>query len=146
MYRIRKQFRFEAAHQLDRAFSKDCSDSIHGHSYVVELFLTSKCLDGDGMVIDFGHLRDAVEEIKAAFDHTLILSHKLRVEYGAIPCKKIVELVCSPTAEVMANIFFDGVARKVMGLHPPASNGLRLEKVRVHETTTGWAEYEEDTI
>ena len=138
MYRICKSFRFEAAHQLERAFSKACVKSIHGHSYKVELFLTSRCLDPDLMVVDFGVLADFIDAIKSVWDHALILPRKLFAEFGEMPSNKTVVLEASPTAEVMASILLEGLVETVSKI--PASNRLRVEKVRVHETETGWAE------
>jgi 6-pyruvoyltetrahydropterin/6-carboxytetrahydropterin synthase len=149
-YRIRKLFSFEAAHQLDRAFTKDCAGSIHGHSYTVEVFLTSKCLDANLMVIDFGLLFEAIEEVKNEWDHALLLSSKLAKEYrGTLqPSQNLAVLDASPTAEVMATHIANHIGISLDELHRNliTTNGLKLEKVRVHETATGWAEIEFDPI
>ena len=42
---IRKLFKFEGAHIVRDCSSDRCKFSIHGHSYVVEVFLTSDKLD-----------------------------------------------------------------------------------------------------
>ena len=36
-YTIRKQFKFEMAHQLKDSYSAACHENLHGHSYVLEL-------------------------------------------------------------------------------------------------------------
>ena len=48
MYTLRKQFKFESAHQLYDAYSSCCKDCIHGHSYLVEVFFSSDKLDNTG--------------------------------------------------------------------------------------------------
>lgn len=123
MFRIRKKFRFEAAHQLPAAFSTDCM-RMHGHSYTVELFLVASFLDEDGMVMDFGKLKGFIESIKAMWDH------------------KIIQNLPKPTAEAMAMTIYEGLALHLK--QTEKSCRVRVERVRVHETETGWAEYEED--
>jgi 6-pyruvoyltetrahydropterin/6-carboxytetrahydropterin synthase len=140
MYRIRKQFRFEAAHQLDRAFTKECAQTIHGHSYRVEVFLTSTCLDGNMMVVDFGALAEAIQAIKNDCDHALLISAKKAAEYNGPLPGKVWYLGCSPTAEVLAAIFFERLQFAIKTQLNQA-NGPVLERVRVHETEDGWAEY-----
>jgi 6-pyruvoyltetrahydropterin/6-carboxytetrahydropterin synthase len=41
---IRKQFKFEGAHIVRNCTTRRCKKSIHGHSYVVEVFFTSNKL------------------------------------------------------------------------------------------------------
>ncbi len=139
MFRVRKTFRFEAAHILKSAYSKDCSNTIHGHSYVVEVFLKSPELNEDGMVMDFGELKDIIGSIFTAFDHALILPAEFKQTDGTPPLDgKIIWWSTNPTAETMAREFFGRVAAR-LNRH----TYVKVEKIRVHETTTGWAEYEE---
>lgn len=42
---IRKQFKFEGAHIVRNCTSQRCRENIHGHSYIVEVFITSDKLD-----------------------------------------------------------------------------------------------------
>jgi 6-pyruvoyltetrahydropterin/6-carboxytetrahydropterin synthase len=69
---LRKQFRFEAAHQLPNHDGK-CA-RLHGHSYRVELAVTGPIRDADGapdegMVIDFARLKEAWEPLHRQLDH-----------------------------------------------------------------------------
>ncbi|MFR6543952.1 MAG: 6-pyruvoyl trahydropterin synthase family protein, partial [Butyricimonas virosa] len=50
---IRKLFKFEGAHIVRNCSSHRCRENIHGHSYIVEVFITSDKLDRGYMVIDF---------------------------------------------------------------------------------------------
>lgn len=147
MYRVTKRFRFEAAHQLDRAFSKACTDCVHGHSYVVEVTLAADVLNDDYMVLDFGHIKDIIKASVEEFDHALLLPASLVKQYAKTPSRKIVNVGCNPTAEVMAKAFFDVARCAIQGAMDRAelnvNRGVRVEKVRVQETETGWAEYEE---
>jgi len=136
MFTIRKVFKFEAAHRLIGAYSKDCT-YIHGHSYVVEVFLRATQLNGDGMVLDFGELKKCVGHFIKAWDHRIILAME-----DDLAELNLVKVDFNPTAEEMAHYLFDvmkhDLKRVLDGKEP------WLWKVRVHETATGWAEYEEE--
>lgn len=127
MYTIRKLLRFEAAHVLDSSYSK-CCQQIHGHSYLVELFFRSETLNADGMVVDFGKVKEQAQPFIDQFDHALIMSDKLLPPSG----DSIVEVPYNPTAENRAHHFFEWLKPKVPSLF----------KVRFHETSSGWAEFE----
>lgn len=148
MFRIRKTFKFEAAHQLSSAFSEACTDCIHGHSYTVEVFLASPCLNEDEMVMDFGLLSVVLIEIQRQMDHALILPPALFEKYKSLDkngeSSTLRKLVCwngNPTAESMARTFFHKVNTWLHEQRPEVRGGCIVEKVRVHETATGWAEY-----
>lgn len=138
MYRIRKAFAFECAHQLKKAFSSACVDSIHGHSYKVEIFLVADSLQ-DGMVLDFGQLKGFKERVQEEWDHALLLPE------GFTPpesCHKVMILKDGqgqPTAEWMAKVLFEALREFLRAITP--SLRVRAEKVRVHETESGWAEF-----
>ena len=129
MFTIRKKFRFEAAHRLSSSYSKECQ-RIHGHSYVVEVFVSSSMLNDDSMVIDFKKLSKAVDPLIARWDHEVLI-HDADPEPGP---KTSVLVSFNPTAELMALYLHDRI-RGLLNLMP---NSLR---VRVHETENGWAEY-----
>lgn len=141
---IRKKFRFEAAHILRvAAVSAECQENIHGHSYVVEIFLWRKELV-NGMVLDFGILSDIVKPILREWDHSLILdSNDARFEdiEDGVPLGKIIYLEANPTAEEMARHLFSRITKALPMLATVGQNPVVLVKVRVHETETGWAEY-----
>ena len=142
MFTIRKIFKVEAAHQLEegRCFSKACSDSIHGHSYVIEVFLSAEKLDANGMVIDFGQLKELIGKYIDSWDHAIILSDKTAKSYGKdflAKNKKVKIVPYNPTAEEMAQNMHGYICEDLCW--PPD-----YVKVRVHETATGWAEYTED--
>lgn len=137
-YRVRKTFTFEAAHRLDVAESRACVDTVHGHSYTVELFLTATCLNRSQMVLDFGMLSPFIEGVKEEWDHALFVSRKRARDYLETGDKKVVVMPASPTAEVMSYMLLHQLVDYLA--EPPSGNGLAVEKVRVHETGSGWAE------
>ena len=54
MYELSKQFRFEAAHTLQRVIDAEPSRRIHGHSYRAEVFLRGEPDPQSGMMMDLG--------------------------------------------------------------------------------------------
>lgn len=136
MFTVRKKFRFEAAHRLDNSYTPECQH-IHGHSYVVEVFFSTKELDEDGMVIDFGQVSDIVKPILKGWDHRFLMSAGDPNPSG-ISGSDVLLVSFNPTAEEMARHLFGIISLEVGDL----INGKL--KVRVHETETGYAEYEED--
>ena len=72
MFEISKQFRFEAAHTLDRAIETDASRRIHGHSYRAEVTLRGEPDAKTGMIMDLGLLARALEEARDGLDHRLL--------------------------------------------------------------------------
>lgn len=147
MFRIRKRFSFEGAHQLAPGMceTQACSDTIHGHSYKVDVFLTSPRLNVAGMVLDFSCLsfiKDIVEE----WDHALILSPYVNEPYlGALMewNLKLKVMDFNPTAENIAMELFDRIKRRLQEDFPANAGSVVLEKVRVWETEKAWAEYSE---
>lgn len=139
MYKIRKKFKFEMAHVLDSSYSKECQ-KIHGHSYILEVFLCSDSLNKDGMLIDFKQLSQIVKYmIVDKFDHALIVSEK-SFPYFEENVSKYIDGIFTvpynPTAENMVRDIFD-----TLKTHP--SIGHLFYKIRLHETQTGYAEYKE---
>ena len=72
MFEISKQFRFEAAHTLDRAIETDASRRIHGHSYRAEVTLRGEPDATTGMIMDLGLLQRALDAARDALDHRLL--------------------------------------------------------------------------
>jgi len=141
---IRKLWKFEAAHQLSDAYTKECYETIHGHSYKVEVFLQSARLNGAGMVMDFGQLNEAKEMIIGEMDHALFIPDGFdRLYVSALMKwnKKVILTPENPTAEYFARYIYDSLL--AFRLDGPVFVQISqvLSRVRVHETDTGYAEY-----
>jgi len=145
---IRKQFKFEGAHIVRKCSSERCKKSIHGHSYIVEVFIKSDKLDNGMMVYDFG-LLGKVKEFIDSFDHTYVLwdqeSNKFKAfirEYS----DRVIQMPVSPSAECFSLVFFKFVDKILKDtVYSNGESGVELYSVRVHETATGYAEcYRED--
>ena len=137
MFVIRKKFKFEMAHQLDEAYSTACSEQIHGHSYICEVFFASHKLDGTGMVIDFTMIKDKIKAYIDSWDHCIVMPASMPKEY--LDCmqkynRNFKRVPYNPTAENMAKDMFEYINKLIPSCF----------KVRLHETDTGYAEYYEE--
>jgi len=72
MFELSKQFRFDAAHTLDRVIETDSSRRIHGHSYRAEVFVRGRPDPTTGMVVDLGLLQMTMEDARDALDHRFL--------------------------------------------------------------------------
>ena len=144
MWIIRKKFKFEMAHVLDSSYSVECQN-IHGHSYILEVFIKRDCLNNDGMVIDFKSLKEIINDlIISKVDHKLILN-KSNIWAGIFEgmlMKPLVLVDYNPTAENMVKDFHEKIKDRLIILIP----GLYGIKVRLHETDTGYAEYSDPSF
>jgi len=69
MFELSKQFRFDAAHTLERAVETESSRRIHGHSYRAEVVIRGDADPKSGMVIDLGLFERELEAARAGLDH-----------------------------------------------------------------------------
>jgi len=127
----------------------------HGHSRTIEVVLASAELDENDMVCDFKALKLALQEIADRFDHALVVNSEDPI-LGALSAQpEVRERVVvmpgkDPTTEVLAKYIYDGLAALIAsgreykgsdGLVYRLPNRLQLERVRVSETSSTWAEY-----
>lgn len=115
MYKIWKEFKFSASHQLTGLPPTHQCSRLHGHNYVVEIQLESEVLNEIGFIVDFGDLKIFKDWIDSEFDHR----HLNDV------------LAFNPTAENMAKFICEAWQYKFP----------QLAEVRVKETDTSWAAY-----
>ena len=94
----------------------------HGHDWKVEVVAGGDRLDRFGVVVDFEHLKEAVEEIARRFHYGDITTHPHFAGQ-------------SPSAEAVARYFFLEV-RKAMG-----EEGERMRRVRIWEAPGCSASY-----
>ena len=72
MFELSKQFRFDAAHTLDRSIDAASSRRIHGHSYRAEVTVRGRPDPATGMIVDLGLLERSLEEAREALDHRFL--------------------------------------------------------------------------
>lgn len=147
-YRIAKTFEIESGHILSK--HPDKCRFPHGHSRRVEVVLAADQLDAHDMVCDFKAVKLALKEFLDAWDHALALNtddphYAFYVQqYG----ERIVPFPhADPTTERMAKVIFDEMQRRLAAAVAastakyPIATGVRVERVRVTETSSSWAEY-----
>lgn len=123
MYRIEKEFAFEAAHSLPHLPEGHKCRRPHGHSYRVRVMLESRSLNADGFVQDYADLSGVGDFILRHWDHQNLndlslarlapqttsaemlafwLFHRFKPDFPAL-----VEVAVSETAKTWASYFTD---------------------------------------
>jgi len=91
MYKVKKTLEISAAHRLDLDYPSKCT-GLHGHNWIVDIYLQSQTLDHNGMVLDFSIIKKNVLD---KFDHKVI--------------NDVMEGL-NPTAENLAKFICDSLA------------------------------------
>ncbi|GGS93398.1 6-pyruvoyl trahydropterin synthase family protein [Streptomyces chromofuscus] len=120
-FTIAKRFTFQAGHRLPSLPPEHKCGRQHGHSYEVEVILTSDSLADPGFVTDFGDLHPFKEFIDKELDH--------RNLHEVLPIEPTSELL----AQYLAGWIIDNLEPTVPG---------ELVAVCVHETVSGWARFD----
>ena len=145
-YRISKSFEIESGHILSKHPGK-CRFP-HGHSRRVEVVLAADSLDTNDMVCDFKAVKLALKTFLDSWDHALALNTDdpnfafYQEKHGA----RLIPFVhTDPTSEVMARTVSDEITRCLATTNRQGDyaipTGVRVERVRVTETSSSWAEY-----
>ncbi len=153
-FRIAKVFTIDTGHRL--AKHPELCRFPHGHTYQVEVVLRAGELDENDMVCDYGALKAVVKRELERYDHAMVLSAADPQAEGfmALSQRVVVLPEGDPTAEVLARHLFVrlGAALRAgaevvteSGAACWVPRGVRLERVRVWETPTSWAEYGEES-
>jgi 6-pyruvoyltetrahydropterin/6-carboxytetrahydropterin synthase len=72
MYELSREFRFDAAHTLQRTLEVEPSRRIHGHSYRAEVVVRGRPDPQTGMIIDLSLFDKALEEARDGLDHRFL--------------------------------------------------------------------------
>ena len=92
MYTVIKRLEISAAHRLELSYESKCTH-LHGHNWIIDVYLRSETLNNNRMVMDFTEIK---EKITKKFDHQII--------------NEIVDF--NPTAENLAKYICDLLAPK----------------------------------
>ena len=115
---------FSSAHQL-RGYKGKC-ENLHGHNYKIEIYARGRELDNIGLLVDFGELKDAADEIVLYLDHRNI---------NELPP---FDVELNPSAENLARYILERVSARV------GDDRVQVYKVRCYETPTSVATYQVD--
>ena len=61
MYYIQKTLDISASHHLTLSYESKCT-RVHGHNWRITVFCKARELDENGMVADFGHIKELIQE------------------------------------------------------------------------------------
>lgn len=148
MYRICKRIELESGHLLSK-HPGNCQFP-HGHTRSVELIFAADSLDSNDMVIDFKLIKEMLGDFLERFDHALCMNtddanyELFRQSYG----ERIIPFEHQdPTSEAMAYTVFryaqEALRRAIEGEFSYRARAcVRLERVRIWETSSCWAEYD----
>ena len=151
-YRICKSFQIESGHML--AKHPGLCRFPHGHSRTVEVVIASENLNGQDMVCDFKTVKLALKDFLARFDHAIAMNSDdpslAAMRSSPVGERVIVFEKIDPTTEVLAERIFRFLEGELCAgrtyTDPEGGRfafvpGLRVERVRVSETSSTWAEF-----
>ena len=124
MFEVMIERNFSSAHQL-RGYRGKC-ENLHGHNYRIEIFARGRELDNIGLLVDFGELKAAADEVVQYLDHRNI---------NELPP---FDEELNPSAENLARYILERVRRRV------GDDRVQVYKVRCYETPTSVATYQID--
>lgn len=115
---------FSSAHQL-RGYKGKC-ENLHGHNYRIEIYAKGKELNNIGLLIDFGDLKKAADELVSYLDHRNL---------NELPP---FDEELNPSAENIARFVLEYLNTRV------GDERVHVHKVRCFETPTSIATYQID--
>ena len=133
--KIAKEFNWEMGHRLPEHFGK-CKN-IHGHSYKMLVEIEGDVLES-GMVMDYYHLKDAIEPLIEKMDHAFLVHKEDKIVFEFLEkmnSKKVVVDFHSTVENI--TIFFLNEIKKAN-----LPSNIHRVKVRVCETPDDYAEDE----
>ncbi len=149
-FRICKTFEVENGHMLSKHPEK-CRFP-HGHTRKVECVLSADSLDSNEMVCDFKLIKSLIGEFLDQYDHALCMNTDdpmyeiFKTTYG----DRVIGFDhADPTTELLAKTIFVFLRERMQEYAVARVDGytlrvgVRLESVRVWETSSSWAEYAE---
>lgn len=149
-FRVCKSFEIENGHMLSK--HPDKCRFPHGHTRKVECILAAATLDANQMVCDFKVVKGLIGDFLETYDHALCMNtdDPQFAHFKQVYGERIIGFPhLDPTTELIAQTLFQHLKGSLAAYvaEPPASYpvrpDVRLEKVRVWETSSSWAEYSE---
>ena len=123
VFELSVETHFAAAHAL-RGYPGDCAN-LHGHNWIVKVYVECRDLDSIGIGIDFRAIKDHVQDVLIALDHGYL---------NELPPFRDV----NPSSENVARYLYGELVRCIQ------SDRIRVSRVRVSETPDTAAVYREE--
>ena len=137
MWTVTKRMEIAGAHKLDLPYPSKCSE-MHGHNWIIWVEVSTDVLNAEGMVVDFGWLKNEMEGyIKEPFDHQVIntkLGNHLNPTAENIAVyiwNEMTNGIASLRAEMQTNKLKEAIQT---GKIKTLSQDLRITKVTVQES------------
>ena len=111
---------FSGAHSL-RGYNGDCK-CLHGHNWIIQVFVQSEELDEVGIAVDFKALKKELDAILKELDH------KYLNELEAFRD-------CNPTSENLARVIYQQLGSKLN------DERIKVTRISVEETPGSKASY-----
>jgi len=144
MLTITRKLEFDAGHRIPD--HKSQCRNLHGHRYTLEITLIGAVIEEEGrsdngMIMDFSDIKIlAKKHLVDVWDHAFLVYEKdtaVRNFLATLPDHKTVVISRIPTVENLARTAFD-LLQAAFDDH--FGNGLRLQRLVLHETPNCWAE------
>lgn len=145
---VRKLFKYEMSHRVDKAYTRRCAYNTHGHSYKLELGFRSNDPDQAMMVVDFSLIKKYIGPFVDSFDHSHMLwtnAGDVEIDFFMENNERWITAPFSSTAEMQAAMFYiysqyaiDMMRSEKLGKN--FNTETTVSFARVHETDTGYAE------
>jgi len=142
-YRICKIFSVENGHILSK-HPGNCRFP-HGHSRKIEVVLEAETLDANDMVCDFKQVSALIKVFIEQFDHAMCLNTQDAhfAIYRAAYTRIVPFENQDPTSELMAKMVYQRMVAALREAPDRLGDRVRVVRIRMHETDSSWAEYEE---
>ena len=123
MFEITVYSHFAGAHRL--RYLRGRCEKLHGHNWKIEVSVVSNRLNREGIVLDFGILKQKVEQVVKTLDHTYLneLPYFVKIE---------------PSSENIARYIFKKMEKEVSRYR------AKLKRVTAWESDTSSAAYWEN--
>jgi 6-pyruvoyltetrahydropterin/6-carboxytetrahydropterin synthase len=122
MYEVSVDETFAAGHAL-RGYKGKC-ENVHGHNYKVRVALAGPELDSVGLLYDFVHLKQIIQEVIRSLDHRFLNDFP--------PFDSM-----NPSAENIARYIYEEASKQMRRM----PNGASIASITVWETDTTSATY-----
>jgi 6-pyruvoyltetrahydropterin/6-carboxytetrahydropterin synthase len=122
----------------------------HGHTRKVECVLRADTLDENEMVCDFKVVKELLGAFLDAYDHAMCMNtdDPQYAHFKAVYGERVIGFPhTDPTTEILAQTVFEHLSERLAayaaqaGQRYPVRAEVSLERVRVWETSSSWAEY-----
>jgi len=117
------QTHISAAHSL-KGYQGDCA-KIHGHNWIIDVFVRCNKLNDIGIGIDFREVKQAVKGVLSGLDHTDLSAHPAFAHEN-------------PTSENISRYIYKALSKKIN------SDVVKISKIKVSETPGAGSYYWEE--